>query len=192
MKLRFATADDCEAMRAIYAPYVLRTTVSWEYEVPSAAEFARRRQEKADAGFAWLCAEEESTGALLGYAYAGRYAARRGYDFSAETTVYVAQNAHGQGVGRALYKVLLALLAAQGYCNAFALIAQPNDASDAFHRALGFERQAVLPNIGYKQNTWLGLGIYAKALRAPLPECPAPTVPMWELPQEVLRACFLA
>lgn len=190
MHLRFATAADCEAMRAIYAPYVLHTTASWEYDVPSAEEFAARRQEKADAGFAWLCAENESTGALLGYAYAGRYAARRGYDFSAETTVYVEQNAHGRGVGRALYGALLALLTAQGYCNAFALITQPNDRSHAFHCAQGFVRETVLANMGYKHGAWLGLGIYAKALHAPLPPSPAPTVRVEALPKAVVAAAL--
>jgi len=74
-------------MLAVYAPYVEHSTASWEYEAPSLAEFSGRLREHLDTGFPWLLAEED--GAVLGYAYAGRFAARRGYDWDAEVTVYL-------------------------------------------------------------------------------------------------------
>ena len=42
IKLRLATPQDAEALLEIYAPYVKRTAISFEYDVPSAAEFAER------------------------------------------------------------------------------------------------------------------------------------------------------
>ena len=42
MKLRLATPRDAEALLEIYAPYVKQTAISFEYDVPSAAEFAER------------------------------------------------------------------------------------------------------------------------------------------------------
>lgn len=184
MHLRFATTADAAAMLAIYTPYVTNTTVSWEYAPPPLAEFTGRIASHAAAGFPWLCAEEN--GALLGYAYASRYAARRGYDYSVETTVYVSGAAHRRGAGKALYRALLALLTAQGYCTAFALITDPNPKSDAFHRALGFTKEASLPRMGYKQATWLNLGVYARPLCA-LPDRPAPTIPVQNLPAQTVR-----
>ena len=79
--LRMARPEDAGGMLAVYAPYVEHSTASWEYEAPSLAEFSGRLREHLDTGFPWLLAEED--GAVLGYAYAGRFAARRGYDWDA-------------------------------------------------------------------------------------------------------------
>ena len=42
IKLRLATPQDAEALLEIYAPYVKQTAISFEYDVPGAAEFAER------------------------------------------------------------------------------------------------------------------------------------------------------
>ena len=42
MEIRIADTKDAEAIREIYAPYVLITAVSFEYEVPSVEEFRKR------------------------------------------------------------------------------------------------------------------------------------------------------
>ena len=42
IKLRFATPQDADALLEIYAPYVKQTAISFEYDVPGAAEFAER------------------------------------------------------------------------------------------------------------------------------------------------------
>ena len=42
IKLRLATPQDAEALPEIYAPYVKQTAISFEYDVPGAAEFAER------------------------------------------------------------------------------------------------------------------------------------------------------
>ena len=129
--LRMARPEDAGGMLAVYAPYVEHSTASWEYEAPSLAEFSGRLREHLDTGFPWLLAEED--GAVLGYAYAGRFAARRGYDWDAEVTVYLSAAAHRRHAATALYTALLALLRRQGYVNCFALITHPNPASAAFH-----------------------------------------------------------
>lgn len=45
MSIREAVSADVPAMLAIYAEYVTQTAVSFEYEVPSEAEFTRRLAE---------------------------------------------------------------------------------------------------------------------------------------------------
>lgn len=67
--IRIAEPADAPALAALYKPYVETTDVTFEYEAPSAAEFATR-MEKTLARYPYLVAEEE--GAALGYAYAGR------------------------------------------------------------------------------------------------------------------------
>lgn len=138
--LRMARPEDAGGMLAVYAPYVEHSTASWEYEAPSLAEFSGRLREHLDTGFPWLLAEED--GAVLGYAYAGRFAARLGYDWDAEVTVYLSAAAHRRHAATALYTALLALLRRQGYVNCFALITHPNPASAAFHERMGFAEAA--------------------------------------------------
>lgn len=176
--LRAAREADANAMLQIYTPYVTSTCASWEYEPPGPAVFAARVREHLDAGFPWLLAEEG--GAVLGYACAGRLGERRGYDWDAETAVYLCAEAHRRHIGTALYMALLALLRAQGYVNCYALITDPNPASEAFHRRMGFAEAARLPRSGYKQGRWVGLLYYHKALCAP-PETPAAPTPAGQL-----------
>ena len=44
LTVRFATTPDAEALVGIYAPYILNTAITYEYEIPSVAEFARRNE----------------------------------------------------------------------------------------------------------------------------------------------------
>lgn len=176
--LRAAREADANAMLQIYTPYVTSTCASWEYEPPGPAVFAARVREHLDAGFPWLLAEEG--GAVLGYACAGRLGERRGYDWDAETAVYLCAEAHRRHIGTALYTALLALLRAQGYINCYALVTDPNPPSEAFHRRMGFAEAAHLPGAGYKHGQWLGLFYFHKALCAP-PAQPMPPVPLQAL-----------
>jgi len=71
--IRTATPEDAESLLAIYAPYVERSAITFEYDVPSADDF-RNRIEHTLERFPYLVAEEE--GRPLGYAYAGRFQPR--------------------------------------------------------------------------------------------------------------------
>lgn len=173
--LRMAGPKDAGSMLAVYAPYVEHSTASWEYETPSLSEFSGRLQEHLDAGFPWLLAQEGRT--ILGYAYAGHFGARRGYDWDAEVSVYLSAAAHRRHAATALYTALLALLRRQGYVNCFALITHPNPASASFHERMGFVETARLPHAGYKHGRWLGLSYYQLVLQPP-PDAPVPPVPM--------------
>ena len=42
MKIRMARKEDAKAILSIYAPYILNTTITFEYDVPSLEEFERR------------------------------------------------------------------------------------------------------------------------------------------------------
>lgn len=209
--LRAAREADANAMLQIYTPYVTATRASWEYEPPGLDVFAGRVREHLAAGFPWLLAEEggmsragdanhaggagpaggmsHAGGTVLGYAYAGRLGERRGYDWDAEATVYLSAAAHRRHIGTALYTALLALLRAQGYVNCYALITDPNPASEAFHRSMGFAGAARLPGAGYKQGQWIGLSYFHKLLCTP-PAQPVPPVPLCAL-DDVLVAGIL-
>jgi L-amino acid N-acyltransferase YncA len=149
--VRDATDDDAGACAAIYAPFVVGTTVSFETEPPSVDEMAGRI-EKARRTHAWVVLEDGDR--VVGYAYAGPVKERAAYDWSCEVSVYLEQGSGGRGGGRLLYEALFDRLAARGYRRAIAGMTQPNEASAALHRALGFEPIGVQRRIGWKHGAW--------------------------------------
>ena len=149
--VRDATAADAEACRAIYAPYVRDTVISFESEPPTEAEMAARIA-AANATHAWLVLEDD--GEVVGYAYGGPFAPRAAYQWACEVSVYVEIDRHRTGAGRALYEALLTRLAERGFHMAVAGMALPNDASVALHRALGFEPVGTWRRIGFKHGAW--------------------------------------
>lgn len=151
MWVRPAVASDAAACAGIYSPYVSDTNVSFEVEPPTADQFAERIAD-AQAMHDWLVAERDE--AVVGYAYAHRFADRAAYSWSCETSIYLAQGAHGQGIGRRLYEELLGRVAGLGYRRAFAGIALPNDASIGLHRAVGFQDAGCYRRVGWKNGAW--------------------------------------
>jgi phosphinothricin acetyltransferase len=167
--IRPATSGDAAGLLTIYAPFVADTAVSFETQVPSVQEFATRI-EKALAGWAWLLAE--SGGECIGYAYASSHRERAAYRWSVETSAYVAPGWHRQGIGRRLYVDLFAALVKRGYCNAYAGIALPNEASIALHQAVGFEAVGVFKSVGRKFERWHDVSWWQRRLQ----EQPPPTL----------------
>jgi phosphinothricin acetyltransferase len=146
--IRPATDDDAAACARVYAPYVTDSAISFEYEAPDAAELARRMA----AAHAWVVAEE--AGEVVGYAYAAPHKAREAYRWTADVAIYTDAGRHGRGLGRRLYEALLPLLPPLGIRVLVAVVAQPNAASDALHRSLGFEEVGVHRGIGWKFGRW--------------------------------------
>lgn len=158
--VRIATEDDAEAVTAIYGPYVRDTAISFEEAVPSAAEM-RRRIGKTLITHPFLIFEAEE---VLGYAYASPHKERAAYRWSVDATVYVAGEAHGRGIGRALYARLFEILALQGFHRTYAGITLPNEKSVGLHRAMGFRRIGTYPQVGFKLGAWRDVSWWARPL----------------------------
>jgi L-amino acid N-acyltransferase YncA len=149
--VRDATAADAEACRAIYAPYVRDTIISFESEPPTEPEMAARIA-AANATHAWLVLEQD--GGVIAYAYGGPFAPRAAYQWACEVSVYVEIDRHRTGAGRARKQALLPPHAQRGFHMAVAGMSLPNDASLALHRALGFEPVGTWRRIGFKHGAW--------------------------------------
>ena len=134
----------------------------FELTPPTVQEFSARIQ-KAIAKWAWLVAEQE--GQCVAYAYASSHRERPVYQWSVETSAYVATSARRQGIGALLYRELFAALASRGYCNAFAGIALPNPASVALHHAVGFSPIGIFKAVGRKFGAWHDVAWFQKQLR---------------------------
>jgi L-amino acid N-acyltransferase YncA len=161
---------DAAGCAAIYAPHVEGSAVSFEERAPEAGEVAARI-ERYGASHAWLVAERE--GRVVGYAYATPFNERPAYRWSASVSVYVGEEARGEGVGRALYEALFERLRERGYRMACAGITLPNAASEVLHERLGFALVGVNRGIGWKYGAWRDVGWYQLEL-APAGDAPPP------------------
>jgi phosphinothricin acetyltransferase len=159
IQLRAAEPGDAAAIAAIYAPYVLTGTVSFEFDAPDARAM-RGRMEASDGLYPWIVATNGEGRGVLGYAYATKFRERAAYRYVVETSVYVAGAVQGQGVGRLLYEALIDTLRAQGFTQAVGVISLPNDQSIKTHEQVGFRRAGQLREIGFKQGRWVDIGIW--------------------------------
>ena len=156
--IRPATAADAATITAIYNPYVLDTTISFEEQAVSTEEMAARIAKVQQQGLPWLVVELH--GELLGYAYATRWRVRHAYRYAVETSVYFAPEARGQGLGSRLYRSLLQQLRDLGVHLAIGGISLPNAASAALHEGLGFRQVATFHEVGWKAGRWLDVGYW--------------------------------
>ncbi|HEY9789102.1 MAG TPA: N-acetyltransferase family protein [Candidatus Obscuribacterales bacterium] len=172
MTIRLASAQDAKAIRKIYEAYI-STPITFELQPPAVEEMERRIADTLRT-FPWLVAIDGDQ--IVGYAYGHEFRDRPAYRWSVETSVYVAQNAHRKGVGKALYERLLTLLKAQGFVSVMAGITLPNAASVALHEHFGFTRVGVCKNIGYKDSAWHDVVFFELQLNPPttMPSVPLP------------------
>ena len=160
--LRIATEKDIPEILDIYAPYVLNSTATFEYDVPCRKEFLQRFF-TITAQFPWLVWEEE--GRILGYAYASAPFERAAFRWCAEPSVYLRPEAQGRDIARKLYTALEWILEKQGYQVLYALITDENHPSLRFHEKMGYRQMVRFPDCGFKFDRWLGLIWMEKRLK---------------------------
>ncbi len=157
--IRSATPGDAVAIASIYNHYIEESVVTFEVDQVSAAEM-RSRIETGCATHPWLVAVDADS--VLGYAYATQWKSRAAYRNTVETSVYVAREHHGNGVGERLYRELIERVAKQGFHAALGGIALPNPASVALHEKLGFRKVGELEQVGWKHDRWVNVGYWQR------------------------------
>ena len=163
MEILTATEADLPDIQAIYAHHVLAGTGTFEESPPSLEEFQARYAAGLAAGYAWLVARDAS--GCLGFGYYGVFRDRASYRSTVEDSVYVRENVHGQGVGKASVSALLARAGAAGFKQMLALIGDSeNVASIGVHASLGFQPVGTMRKVGQKFGRWLDVVIMQKGL----------------------------
>lgn len=161
IQIRVARIEDAEALLEIYRPYVEKTAISFEYDVPSLAEF-KGRMEKTLRKYPYLVAENSKE--IIGYTYAGPFVGRAAYDWGIETTIYIKEDMKRLGAGKKLYEALEKILKAQNILNMNACIGYPdiedeylNKNSVEFHSHMGFKMVGEFHKCGYKFGRWYNM-----------------------------------
>ena len=137
------TAADWPEVRRIYAQGIATGDATLEREAPDWDHFDRSHP-----GECRFVARAESGGPVLGWTALGHYSARKVYSGVAWESVYVAEDARGRGVGRALLRALIGESEAAGYWTLFAGVMAENVASIALHESVGFRRVGVQRGMG--------------------------------------------
>ena len=181
IKIRMATPADAKALLDIYAPYVLQTGITFEYEVPREDVF-RKRIKSVLERYPYLVAE--SDGNIIGYAYAKELGERAAFSHSVETVIYLGGDQRKKGVGRLLYGELERILKKQRITNLYAAVSYREQedetithASPLFHLAMGYRKAAHFNKCGYKFGRWYDIIWYEKHI-AEHEELPGELIPV--------------
>lgn len=160
--IRSTKPEDAASIANIYNHYVKNTAISFETEIVSPEEIASRIREVTDAGLPWVVCERD--GQVVGYAYASKWKGRCAYRYSVESSVYVAADHTGQGVGTELYAALLERLRGGTTHVVIGGIALPNEGSQALHERFGFRKVAHFEQVGFKFERWIDVGYWQLTL----------------------------
>jgi phosphinothricin acetyltransferase len=160
--IRPATRADVPGILDIYNEAVLNTTASYDYE-PSTLE---SRLEWFDLHHAhsypiYVAIDEQDS--LVGWSSLSEFRTRVGYRFTAENSIYVSAGRRGQGIGKLLMQPLIDAARLLKLRAVIAVIDADNAVSLHLHEAFGFERVAVLKQVGYKFDRWLDV-VYLELL----------------------------
>lgn len=184
LKLRIATTEDAEELLKIYAPYVLDTAVSFEYDVPSVEEF-RKRIENTLKKYPYIVAVLDDR--IVGYSYCSEFKSRAAYNYDVETTIYLADDMKGKGIGRILYTELEERLKEQNILNMNACIATIDiedehltNGSTKFHEKMGYRTVGEFRQCGFKFNRWYNM-IWMEKMIGDHCENPKPFIPFAKL-----------
>lgn len=158
VQIRVARLTDAPRLVEIYAPYVQKTAITFEYEVPSVEEF-RGRMADTLKKYPYIVAEK--AGKVVGYAYLSPFVGRKAYQWAAETSIYVDTEDRHAGVGKALYHALEGICRVMGILNLNACIGYPIEDDEylthnsaQFHAHLGYRMVGEFKKCGYKFDRW--------------------------------------
>ncbi len=155
--IRNATAKDSRQIVAIYNRYINESTATFEIE-PITEEDMSARITEISSHHPFLV--YEICGQVEGYCYAHPWKEREAYRHTLETTIYIAPEQRGKGIGRMLMRELIARCTAAGVKALIACITAENTPSAAMHRKIGFKKVSHFEKVGRKFDRWLDVVDY--------------------------------
>jgi phosphinothricin acetyltransferase len=163
ISIRRAARADLSALLDIYNHYVLNTHITFDVEPRTLAQREEWFSHFGESG-RHQCFIADRDGIAIGWASSHRFKDRSAYDTSVETSIYLAPGTGGKGIGRKLYGALFEALANEDVHRAFGGIAQPNEASVAIHKSMGFTHVGTYQEVGRKFGKFWDVAWYQKVL----------------------------
>jgi len=159
--IRRVEQSDLPALLEIYNHYVRETSITFDIG-PRTLEQRRGWFESFAPAGRYQCFVAVRDGQLIGWASSHRYQERAAYDTTVMSSIYLAPDARGQGLGKTLYAYLFEALAGEDIHRLFAGITLPNEASIRLHRAFGFEPVGIYREVGRKFGRFWDVATYLK------------------------------
>ncbi|NMH61284.1 GNAT family N-acetyltransferase [Alteromonas ponticola] len=156
--IRNVSATDVTAVTRIYNEYIQKTAITFEELPVSVAEMQQRIDAVSTLSLPWLVLHNDDD--VIGYAYAAPWKTRSAYRFTAEVTIYLAPDMHGNGYGKLLYEALFKQLCSTEIRSCISVITLPNAASVALHEKMGMQKVAHFAQVGFKFGEWLDVGYW--------------------------------
>lgn len=189
IRVRSANMDDAEALLSIYAPYVKKTAITFEYDVPSIDEF-QRRMKQIMIKYPYYVAELGNE--IVGYAYLSPFVGRKAYDWAAEISIYIKENERGSGIGSTLYRAIEETAKAQHITNLNACIGYPEKDDEYltknsanYHAHMGYRMVGEFYKCGYKFGRWYNM-VWMEKIIGDHPEKPEEIIPFPELDKQMI------
>jgi phosphinothricin acetyltransferase len=161
IQIREAEQGDLPALLDIYNHYVRETVITFDIEPRTLAQRQAWFDSFAPTG-RYRCFVAIREGRVLGWASSHRYNDRAAYDTTVSSSIYLAPDACGQGLGKRLYATLFERLAGEDIHRIFGGITLPNEASVGLHRSFGFEPIGVYREVGRKFGRFWDVGAFLK------------------------------
>ena len=189
IQIRTAAAEDAWELLKIYKPYVKKTAITFEYDVPTPEEF-KARIENTLKKYPYLVAEKD--GELLGYVYTGPFVGRAAYGWAAEVSIYLKEGSQRLGLGKRLYQAIEEISRAQNILNLNACIGSPETEDEyltrnsiQFHSHMGYRWVGEFYKCGYKFGRWYNM-VWMDKIIGEHPAEPMAVIPFPELDRDVL------
>jgi phosphinothricin acetyltransferase len=164
--VRRAEKRDVPALLEIYNYYVVNTHITFDLEPRTLEQRLGWFAVFGDAG-RYQCFVAERGRAVTGWACSAPFKERAAYQTSVETSVYIAPDEVGRGLGSRLYRTLFGALGTADVHRAYGGISLPNEASVSLHERLGFSVAGIYREVGRKFGRFWDVAVYERA-------CPKP------------------
>ncbi len=161
--IRPAGPADAEAIARLHGDIVDQTL--WTFTTQRRPAEAWRQEIQTAAPFLVADSTDSAAGGCFGFAAVSGFRSGPGYAQTGELSIYLAERARGQGLGRRLLTELEGFACAAGLHVLVAAISGANPAAEMFHAACGYDRVGRLPEVGQKWGQRLDLVLMQKILR---------------------------
>jgi phosphinothricin acetyltransferase len=155
--VRIATRADLDAITAIHDRAILTSTATFDL---TPLDPAGRERWFARFGTLDPLLVAEDGGRVLGFAHYAPFRLQPAYVHTKEVSAFVAEEARGQGVAKALYRELIRRARSSGVHALVAVLGGENEASSALHKSFGFELIGTLPEVGFKFGHWIDVTLW--------------------------------
>ena len=146
-----ATSDDYARIAQIYNEHIESNLTTMVERYYTAADIKNWVDQFNDREQLYVVSID---GQLIGWGIIKRYSDRAGYRYAAETSVFLAEQATGKGIGTRFKQYIINQCRAMNYHHLVAKIFNSNRRSIAYNLALGYEIVGVQKEVGFKNGQW--------------------------------------